>query len=256
MLKKPTKDPSATPNPGDGEGGDGDANGAGDGGGLSDDVRGAISKIANAAQSSHATRMNKHFDKRFSEIQESITTSVGEQITALQVALAGKVPPKKDDKGSKDDKGAIDQLNAKYAKQITALQDKVAAADKRTADADTLRSRNEERSVLTEALRAGGVDGPLLKSAMALLFTEEKRVSRDADGGIVFKSTKDGLEEELDVKAGVKEWLATDDGKHFSPARAVAGSGNKGGKVGTQKGKRTKMDAMKELQEHLFSLGS
>lgn len=234
--KDGNQDPSSNPNPND----DGD-------GGVSDELKAAVSKIANAAQSSHATRMNKHFDKRFSEIQETITQSVSAQLEALKEALSGTGKPP-------DAKPAeLEQMQAKYAKQIETLQAKVEAADRAREEEKSRASRNEERSALTDALRAGGVDGPLLKSAIALLFTEEKRIGRGDDGSIVFKTTKDGFDEEMSIKDGVAEWLTSEEGKHYAPARPVAGSGNTGGALPRGKQPRTKMDALRELQEKLWN---
>lgn len=83
-------------------------------------------------------------------------------------------------------------------------------------------ARDEERSRLAEQLTAEGITGAKLKAAVALLHTEERRIKRNDQGSIVYVGD-DG--DETDLKAGLKSWLSTDDGKSFLPPRGAQGSG-------------------------------
>lgn len=210
--------------------------------GGGEDLDARISKIANAAQSSHATRMSKQFDKKLSELTETFSA----QLSSLQEALTASAP-----KEAKPEE--LEQVSTKYEKKLEQLARQLEEEKAARDQEKQLRARNEERGALTDALRAGGVDGPLLKSAVALLYTEESKVGRDDDGNIIFRTQKDGFDEDVSVADGIAAWLQSDEGKHYAPAKPVAGSGNLGGKHGNQKGPRTKTDAMRELTDILMN---
>lgn len=222
----------------------GDNGSAGDDGADELDTR--ISKIANAAQSSHATRMQRQFDKKLAEVTSTLTS----QIAELKEALAASSQRKGEDS---DDKNDVGKIQEHYERKFQKLQQEVQEERKAREQEHSLRRTSEERSALSDALRAGGVDGPLLKSALALLYTEEKRVIRTEDGEIAFRLNKDGFEEEVSLSEGIAEWLASAEGKHYIPARNVSGSGATGPSPSQKKGgKRTKEDAARELEEALF----
>lgn len=220
---------------------------------ITDELKNEFSRIANAAQSNHSTRISKQFDKRLDEVTNAFSSQINELKEAL---LTAKNP--EDHKGNKakpqvaDD--AVAAVREEYNKKLEALQNSVQAAEKARQEEKEKGLRREERSTLTDALREKGVDGPLLKAAAAVLYTEEQRIQRNADGNIVFKMEADGYEQEFEVVEGVAKWLETDEGKSFKPPRPVSGSGmpqfNKG-KHNPVKKKRSKAEALMELQSEL-----
>jgi len=67
-----------------------------------------------------------------------------------------------------------------------------------------------------------------------VLHTEDHRVKRDKDGNIVFEFQRDGYKDHKSLAEGVAEWLGTDEGKHYAPARVGGGSGATGGQANAQ----------------------
>jgi len=186
----------------------------------------------------------------------------------LAKALAAKKPdpepdPEPDDEP--DDGAAAKPAGAApdaTAKQIANLQrqltrernerEKREAADR---EKDAKIARDEERAKLADAFTMAGGDPDQTKLIVALLHTEEKRVRRNEEGKIVFV-TED--EEEMDLAAGIKAFLASDYGKRFVKARGAQGAGTKpgnrpGGTSGNGNPKPTKADLGRVLLRGLTS---
>ncbi len=123
-------------------------------------------------------------------------------------------------------------------------------------------AQQEERSELSAALsRAGITNASQAKAAVALLYTEEKRVARGSDGKIIFRGIdKYGDAQDLDLDEGIKQWASTEDGKVYLPAKEARGAGSKppNGKApraasGPQSTKRDKSnEAMIQIFEALL----
>jgi hypothetical protein len=123
------------------------------------------------------------------------------------------------------------------------------------------RLRGEERTALSEALEVAGVTDPVFKkAAIATLYGEEKRVVRESDGSIKFKVQREGYEESLDIKDGVKHWAGTDEGKRFRAPSGAQGSGQTPGGKTPRNGKSTKQervdDAVSTLNSAFFGRSS
>lgn len=205
-----------------------------------------ISRIVNAAISTHSTRLkgtlSKEFDGLLGPIKEAL-------------AKATTPPP------PRDASNELDIERQKSMDRIRELEDKYKAAES-AREAEAQRAlRVEERNVLQDALRKGGVDDARIRPAVALLYTEEQRIVRDDNGKVSMKVVGKYGEELLPVDKAVAGWLQSDDGKIFLPPRGAAGSGSshsgRGKSADSPKDKaaQEKADAIRVLQS-AFGLGS
>jgi hypothetical protein len=242
---------SMPPPDGDGAGGGDGATGGGDGGVFTEAQKAEMIRIQNAANSAHHTRMQKVIDQKMSEMQASITASFTEALSAHQSKVSGGngTSPK-----PKDETEAMAQMRAESEARMAEMEKKFENERKARMDEAHKAQVAEERSKLGAALRSAGVADERLRGAVALLYTEDKRIMRNAEGQVVFKMQRDGYVDELTVDAGIAEWLTTPEGKHFAPARDVHGSGAQGGKSGQQGNqKRTKREMKRDLVKAILT---
>jgi len=200
-----------------------------------------------------AADFNKASTAREKKLLDRIDKLLEERLSAKQKAAEevdeNDADDEPEDKG--DDKVAAKSPSDATAKQIASLQrqltrernerEKREAADR---EKDAKIARDEERAKLSEALTTAGVDPKRIRGAIALLHTEDKRVRRSAEGKIVFVDEND---DEFDLAAGIKQWIASDEGKGYMPARGAQGSGAEPGRnhnrIGTKNQKITKHEA-------------
>lgn len=154
-------------------------------------------------------------------ITERLNRGFGQIEKTLEEKLA--VLSRRDEKTEQKQTG--EQGEDPTAAKLKALEKKLAERDEAIAREAAQRSRTEERSTLMNALNAHGITGARANACAAWLHGEAGRVRRSKDGAVVFAIKRDGYDDELDVAKGVAEWLATDEGKEFAPARQVGGSG-------------------------------
>lgn len=175
-----------------------------------------FNRRVNAAVSSHASRIRNTLQKDF----EALFKPMQEAVSKLQASLSA--PP---DKAEKKEPG-LDIESAKLQDRIREMEDRWKQAEAARAEEQARHARLEERSTLVEALRKQGVDDTRIKPAVAVLISEEQRITRDEEGRIVMKvhNPKYG-EELLPIEKGVSAWLSGDDGKLFLPPRGANGSG-------------------------------
>jgi hypothetical protein len=128
----------------------------------------------------------------------------------------GKSPPRKAGDGE-----PAPELK-KLQDQIAQLTTKAEAAE-RERDAERARARDTTlRQRLTEALSVAGIEGVRARHAVGLLVDAERRVRWTEDGqSIAF--------DDIELAAGLREWLKTDDAKLYLPARGALGSGDRPG---------------------------
>lgn len=94
-------------------------------------------------------------------------------------------------------------------------------------------ARDEEARALTDELRKH-VRPELVDAAALLLNVKQKAIVRDEKGNIVYRAQRKDYEENLTVSDGVAEWIKSEQGKVFLPAKEVGGGGDKnGGKAPT-----------------------
>ena len=108
-------------------------------------------------------------------------------------------------------------------RQLTEMKNKLSAQDAEREAERTAARDLRMRTALSDRLAAHGIDAKRVKHAVGFLVDAEKLVSVDASGSLVFKAS-DG--EMIDLESGLREWVASDDGKLYLPPRGVAGSGS------------------------------
>ena len=221
---------------------------------TAESVTAKINETVNAALTGHMTRMKGAMTKEVAQMLESGLTPLAEQLAALAAPKTTEPSTTGDGTGDTeaDKKRAI--ADAKHADELKKMQARLDDADAKTAKAEAIRAEQEERTALSQALTEAGVDGPRMKGAMALLYTEERRLARDDDGTIKYRVNGTYGEEMVSLKDGLKAWLETDEGKAYLPPRGATGSGaNPSGQPGGVRtdGKRTKADAERAVMAFL-----
>lgn len=198
-------------------------------------------------------RYDAKLDDRFKAIQaenaelKGMLASLAERFQAPAPGGEGPAKPGKGDEGGdKQTRKETAELRRKMETMEAERQAEKAAA--RTS---------EERTALQSALTAAGItDTRAQRAAIALLYTEEKRVARDADGNIVFRGAdKYGEDEEKSIAEGIKDWAASDDAKPFMPAKEVRGTGTKpntGARAGNPKPGQSKDEKIEAAQVAVF----
>jgi hypothetical protein len=202
-------------------------NGEGNQTAINDEIKDFVIKAVNGAVSTHLTRA-------LSKRDEALKTELQTMFAQLKPA-AETTPPAKDTSADTD---ALKGIHAKYEKQIAELKE---AADRERGQREQefkKRMSGEERESLKSYLAEHGVPPALVPAAVAYLHTELKRVARDDDGNIQYVSQEKGptgsYEDRVPLKDGVERFLKSDEGKHFLPAKPVAGAGNRGGSPGSK----------------------
>jgi hypothetical protein len=208
-----TKNPPAGGAPADDDEDDGD---------ISPKQRELIISTVNAAVSTHLGR------KLTGAIAEAIGPAL-EPITA-QLAELGKA------KGGQQQGapggagagagagGATDPAVAAMQSELTKLQTQLKARDDEAAKAKIATAAAQRDGKLTELLTAGGVDKLRLRGAAAVV--RDSLVQDPKDGSWKYRAQRDGYHEDLEVGAGIKEFLDTDEGKAYLPATAGANGGS------------------------------
>lgn len=183
-----------------------------------------VNRVVNAAVSAHLTRVKGALSKDFEGLLAGALKPVTDTISRLEAAHQSKSTAQ-GDSGSRDE--VIQGIErAKYDDRIRELEERYKAAESAREAEQKARQRDEERSALADALRKGGVDDARIRPAVALLYTEEQRVSRDDANKIVMKMNGKYGEEHISLDEAVTTWLKSDDGKMFLPPRGAGGSGS------------------------------
>lgn len=221
---------------------------------FSEEQRQELIRMTNAANSAHHTRMQKVFDQKLADMQNSMTESFG--------ALLQQQFEKMSSRGDKSDKNPggdngderASEMEKQYSARMAEMEKKLERERQaRIEEAERARIA-KERSELQSALRSAGVPDERLRSAVALLYTEDKRVEAK-DNSVVFKMQRDGYVDELELEKGISEWLSTPEGKHFAPPRDVRGSGAQGGSrngAGNRNHKKSKQELKHDLMRAII----
>lgn len=200
-------------------------------------------RIQNAATVTHNTRMQKIMDAKMEDMSKTFLSTLDQ----LKETIAGIGEPLDggDEKKKISDEDAI---RAKYEARIAQVEKRADAAESRRAEEEQKAKVAQERQRLNAALSEAGVDKGRVRAAVALLYTEDNRVGRDADNEITFKMQRDGYVDDLTLEDGIGEWLKSDEGKHFAPPMGARGSGAEGGRPGRQAAdKPTRQDLENDL---------
>lgn len=263
------------------KGGAGGAGGAGAGGAggagnndeppppLNEAQTAAVGKIVNdavnGAVTNHLTRFKKQFGEEIGKTLTDSLAPIGEQLKTLAERGAQQGAGGAGGTGGGQPnpfEAQIRSMEAKYEGQIRELK---AANDAEKSEREKerqIRMRDEERGMLTDSLRTSGLPDTMIKAAVALLHGEEKRIGRTDDGRIVFRTEKGTgaarYTDEQDMAVGVAEWLKTDDGKSFVPARPAQGAGGQATRPGARPGSpaEAKAQAAADLARVLMGGGT
>ena len=220
----------------------------------------------NGAMTARDRRLQQQLAKQFDEFQKALMS----RFAPPQQQATDDEAEAESDPGATTQQAVAEQpkrlsgaeLAAKKANaKVEALAKQLAAEKEAAAKEKAELLQRQEKADMLAALSAAGVT--TAKGAYATL-KEDGRIRRNADGELVMVVIKDyagtKAEEEVSVAAGIKEWLATDDGKCFLPPR---GGGEGSGTVVRGGAARTgaalsKDEAKKEAQRMLtsFVLGS
>lgn len=243
-----------------GGGGGGQPKPGGEGGGapaLSDDARGEVAKLVNEAVSGAVTRHMANFKKQFSEdMGKTFAETLGPISQQLQALSESNQAPKGGRNVAPSEDRETKEAMTRYEGRIKELEQANAKEREAREQEKATRLREEERGSLATALRAAGLPDTTVKAAVALLHTEDKKVARTEDGRIVFRMEKgQGVSrytDELDLDAGVGEWLKSDEGKSFMPARPAQGAGGQPVRLPGQP--RNQSEAKQQATENLAKI--
>jgi hypothetical protein len=202
---------------------------------ISQTVKEFVTRTANAANSSHASRIQKNIDKKLQENNEKLLSLIKEMM-----------PPRSEQSADThtQEPAQVPNETLKVKAEVAQLKKSLEEERARVAQKEEEVKRNEERARLMDALRSANVSDERLRGAMALLYTEDKRIGRDASGKIVFKIQKDGYEDEVPLADGIAAWAESAEGKHYVTPKAVAGSGMTGGNA-PRRGERVSAHELK-----------
>jgi hypothetical protein len=157
------------------------------------------------------------------KVDKTLSTLGGKLKDELAALFPKPEPPKAEPEGKgKDKEPAASPELRKLQDQITLLT-KQADDARSERDAERARARDATlRQRLTDTLSAAGIEGVRARHAVGLLVDAERRVRWSDDGqAITF--------DDVELAAGLREWLKTDDAKLYLPPRGALGSGDRPG---------------------------
>lgn len=211
--------------------------------GFNDDQREEITRLVNAAVGSHMQRrmpamLDQALRGPLGEIRTLIEGSGGgrgrqrdpepddadpdDPQTERQPARRGRArdaaPARERDDRDRDERPArgADPEVVAMKKQLAKLE------AERKAERESARSATRDAS-LRELLTSAGVDKNRIRGAIAVLRESTKFDDKTSEWAFIRKS--DGIDEELDLDTGVREWAATDEGKSYLAPPTAGGPG-------------------------------
>jgi hypothetical protein len=172
---------------------------------------------------------NKSFKARSEQLEKKLTKTLEDSIGKLSEGLVEKLKeqtpatPAPGEEGKP--KSTDPKESAEYRGLLKRLADMEEREKQRVAELESERAKvrdKELRGALGEVLNKHGVTGIYNDNAIGRLVDSKKLVAYDEDGSIVFKDG-DGV---LDLESGVKSWVASEEGKLYTPPRNANGSGD------------------------------
>jgi hypothetical protein len=172
--------------------------------------------------------------ERFRAFEQRVDKSLGALGPKLREELSALFPKPVPKPEGADGNGTVRKGESEPNPELKKLQDQITQLTKQAEDArserDAERARARDSSLrqrVTDALSGVGVEGVRARHALALLVDSERRVRWSDDGGSLLFRTD--THDELELAAGVREWLKTEDAKLYLPARGALGSGDRPG---------------------------
>lgn len=213
-----------------------------------------INEKVNAAIAGHLTRFKGAFTKDVEGMLGKSLNPVLEKLGEIGKPSESTTPASSGEKTAAEKAWEVAQ--AKYDARIKELEAKATKAESDKAETEARQRSGEERQALMAGLAALGVDGPRQKMALSYLYGEEKRVTRDDAGNIVFRVSRGSgntrFDDLVSIDEGLKEWASTEEGKSVLPPRGAQGSGTTPAKPLRADGKMTKAEAAVALA-HMLS---
>jgi len=233
-------------------------------GGFDENMRNEMTKMVNQVVSS---QFKRGFVQEMigSAVKDSIASALKAQMPSASATGAKNLSPDPESKssapsngtGDRHAAGAPEEFTARladYDRRVKQLQEQLAQQQESAKSEKQNALRSEERSRLEHELRSNGIPDERLRGAVALLYTEDSRVSRDSDGNILFTVQRDGYTDDLPLSKGVSEWVNGPEGKIYLPPKDVGGSGTKTNRPQRGvKGKETRMEMMARLGSQLMN---
>jgi hypothetical protein len=171
--------------------------------------------------------------RAFEHKVDKTLSAIGPKLKDELAALLPKPEPPKAEPPKPEGQAAGDKEPESHA-ELRRLQEQISQLTKQNEDARTERDAERARArdvqlrqKLGESLATAGIEGVRARHAIGLLVDAERRLRWSEDGqAILFRG--DGGDE-LDLAAGIRDWLKTEDAKLYLPPRGAAGSGDKPG---------------------------
>ena len=132
-----------------------------------------------------------------------------------------KAAGKKGSGEGEDDKGG---MSVTEKARFTALETQLKEQKEATQAADTARKEEKMLSALRSKLIAKKVPAVHVDTIIAVLHHRDHRIALDDQGSATIRFQRDGYADTPTLDKGLDEWLGTDAGKSFLPAKQVMGS--------------------------------
>lgn len=228
--------------------GGGDDDDGGNAGPFTPDQEKALGRMVNSALTSHMGR------KPF---KDAIAAAVGEHTSPILAKLEEMSGGGSGDGGGGNGAGngngqgggsvklppEVQRQLDEQAKLIKRLQGENETSKAESARVKKQNETAEEKAALGRALKAGGLPDERVAGAVALLYHEQAKLKRDADGRVRYQLAREGYTDDVDVETGVAEWLKSSEGKSYLPPVNVQGGGARGGSSGGARGKAEPTEA-------------
>lgn len=161
-------------------------------------------------------------DKKRAEDREAVKADfaklLDEKLSTLKPA--DPEPPGKDGKRSKGE----DLEFSTMRKQLADTNERIAASEKREAEARARLEASELRDRVSKILAPSGIEGTRFRGAFALIKDRIRKQSDEADAPYVFV---DDAGDEVELEPGLKSWIKGDEAKIFVPPSGAGGSGSR-----------------------------
>ncbi len=217
----------------------GGRNGADPAGGAGDDddeddapvTRGELTALVNAAVTTQVGRKLAPLKQQIDSLPAMVTEGVTAAVTAA-FSANGQGQQRQAAPGAQQGKDAAAGAQespqmVEMRQQLEQLQGKLKAQETANEAAQRRVREGERDNAITGALSTHGVDKARLRGAALVLRESLVAIKdKDAPGGerYVYRVKRDGFEDDLDIGAGVAEWVKTDEGKSYlAPTQAARG---------------------------------
>jgi len=202
-------------------------------------------EIANRAAADHAKRLTAKFEKELKDRDDRIAVLMAER----EAKKDPQQPATPLTQANTPELARLKELEARIAERDRKLDE----AEKERKAVEAQRAADEERNATVQALADAGVVGKAQKGALAVLMAD-KRIGRDESGRVCFLVQKEGYVEKNPIDDGIKEWVNSEEGQLYLPAKGIQGSGTKPATARTGGKPPTRSEAVGEAKKALSDL--